>query len=722
MEPLGLVRLLPDVVARPQPAEVRALDRQLADRLDQLRVVGVDPGGDAQAADGVDRDALPVRVELAGVRVQEHQPDQITAVGVPGEQRLAQRVVREHLEAAAEHERGRVRPAVHQPKEVRADLLPPPCAPAAGRRRLRQPVQVGGGVLVEGQPAGQRVEDLRRGVALPALFQAHVVVGADAGQHRDLLAAQARHPPRPAGGQAKLRRSHLFAAGAEELSERVFLGHAPRLTPIGPGRVAAPHPPSRAREPDRLRSKAGGSAKGPETFRKSLTGPGWRTNDSRSCARLILPERIRLVRRLLTAFLAAVLSIAAAIVLVVTAQPASAATLTKRDRLRHQPQQPEHVRLRPGPRRRQAGAAGRAPLLHRLGLGGVQRLRARLRHRGRPVRVRHRVPGSHAQRAVLRRLVAAGPDPRRRQRPGRHPVDGRLRRAALQRRPRTGLRHRVLLRRDDDERPRRGVPGRVRRRLGVHGRARRLLRHHRRVELEQPVRQRPDHQDRAAVGRPGPADERRAQRPVPADAAVARHRRRHPALPELRRRDQAVDEPARGEPDAVGHRPAAVRLDAHPLRQHRRAGAGRGDQRPGRRARAAAERDGGVRDRVPGPEQRFGRDPDDPVRRPRGTTLGSAASGYRPLLRHRGLGEQALGQRLHRHPEPRVLHDHAGERDEDRRHRARAGPVLLRQRRPDRQPGDEPGRPDARAHARPGTRSSPAGCRAWRARRCARRC
>ena len=52
----------------------------------------------------------------------------------------------------------------------------------------------------------------------------------------------------------------------------------------------------------------------------------------------------------------------------------------------------------------------------------------------------------------------------------------------------------------DDQRPARRLPGRVQGRRRVHGRAVRLLRHHRRVDVEQPVRQRPAHHDAAAVG------------------------------------------------------------------------------------------------------------------------------------------------------------------------------------------------------------------------------
>ncbi|GAA1658851.1 hypothetical protein GCM10009733_065670 [Nonomuraea maheshkhaliensis] len=77
-------------------------------------------------------------------------------------------------------------------------------APRDSRRGTlaRQTPQVGGGVLVEPQNPGQRFEHLRRGVAVAALLQAQVVVGADARERSDLLAAQAGHPAQPVRGEA----------------------------------------------------------------------------------------------------------------------------------------------------------------------------------------------------------------------------------------------------------------------------------------------------------------------------------------------------------------------------------------------------------------------------------------------------------------------------------------------------------------------------------------
>jgi len=57
--------------------------------------------------------------------------------------------------------------------------------------RAGQGAQVNGGVIVEPEGTGQGVEDVIGGVTIAALFQTDVVVGADAGKHRELLAPQA---------------------------------------------------------------------------------------------------------------------------------------------------------------------------------------------------------------------------------------------------------------------------------------------------------------------------------------------------------------------------------------------------------------------------------------------------------------------------------------------------------------------------------------------------
>jgi hypothetical protein len=70
--------------------------------------------------------------------------------------------------------------------------------------------------LVEAEDAGERVEDLLGGLGRAALLQAHVVVDADPGQVRDLLAPQALDPAAPFDGDADVRRVHPGTPGAQE--------------------------------------------------------------------------------------------------------------------------------------------------------------------------------------------------------------------------------------------------------------------------------------------------------------------------------------------------------------------------------------------------------------------------------------------------------------------------------------------------------------------------
>jgi hypothetical protein len=85
---------------------------------------------------------------------------------------------------------------------------------------------MGGSVFVELQGTRQRVEDLLGGVLVTPLLQAHVVVAADAGEHRDLLAAQSAHSATAAEVRhADVRRVDQFTPGAEVLADQVLVGH-----------------------------------------------------------------------------------------------------------------------------------------------------------------------------------------------------------------------------------------------------------------------------------------------------------------------------------------------------------------------------------------------------------------------------------------------------------------------------------------------------------------
>jgi hypothetical protein len=84
-------------------------------------------------------------------------------------------------------------------------------------------------VVVELQDPGEGLQDLHRGATIPSLFQAQVVLRADPGEHRDLLATQARHPPASRPRDSDLVGSHELAARPQVVAQEVRLvGHVDR--------------------------------------------------------------------------------------------------------------------------------------------------------------------------------------------------------------------------------------------------------------------------------------------------------------------------------------------------------------------------------------------------------------------------------------------------------------------------------------------------------------
>jgi hypothetical protein len=84
--------------------------------------------------------------------------------------------------------------------------------------------------VVELQGAGHGVEDIVGHAADVALLQAVVPVGADPGQHGDLLAAQPGHPPAPGGRQPDLGGGELGAAGGQEVANLGAVVHGIHVT------------------------------------------------------------------------------------------------------------------------------------------------------------------------------------------------------------------------------------------------------------------------------------------------------------------------------------------------------------------------------------------------------------------------------------------------------------------------------------------------------------
>src|ERR1700754_3069941 len=84
---------------------------------------------------------------------------------------------------------------------------------------------------------------------IAALFEARVVLGADAGQHRQFVAAQARHPAMAVVAQADVRGADQFAPGPQVFADQVHPSDhmpaepgpgGPGGTPLGTGLVDLP--------------------------------------------------------------------------------------------------------------------------------------------------------------------------------------------------------------------------------------------------------------------------------------------------------------------------------------------------------------------------------------------------------------------------------------------------------------------------------------------------
>jgi hypothetical protein len=232
-------------VAAPQAAEAVAADGELTDQLPQPRMIHVRSDAGPQGGHRLPRGLLPVvpQVPLGGV--EEDRPEQVDARGVVRGQGGGQAVHGEHVGEPVLHVGGVVRPAVDELQDADGHRLPPRRAAGAARgaRPLRRPAcagrprqadQVRGGVGVQPQHPGDGLQHLQRRIAVPALLQAQVVVGADAGEHRDLLAPQPRHPAQTAAAQPDVLRADQRPAGAQELAERVRGVHALTGRPCPP--------------------------------------------------------------------------------------------------------------------------------------------------------------------------------------------------------------------------------------------------------------------------------------------------------------------------------------------------------------------------------------------------------------------------------------------------------------------------------------------------------
>src|SRR3979409_777629 len=85
----------------------------------------------------------------------------------------------------------------------------------------------------------------RGGLLVTALLKADVVIGADAGEHRDFLAAQARSPPvAPRVWKLDVLGPNELPPGAEVLADWILARHDTTIRPLDTAILALPLPGS----------------------------------------------------------------------------------------------------------------------------------------------------------------------------------------------------------------------------------------------------------------------------------------------------------------------------------------------------------------------------------------------------------------------------------------------------------------------------------------------
>ncbi|GHB37437.1 hypothetical protein GCM10010306_034080 [Streptomyces umbrinus] len=233
----------PHVVTAPQTPETLTAYGQFAHEFHQAGIVDVGSDVGPQGGDPRLGQFLPVPAQFPFGLVEKDGPQDVDAGGVGRGQGRRQCVGREHIGESVLDVRGIARPSVDELEDAGRHGLGLSCGRSTvcgaarltrlGRARLRQADQVRGGGGVQVQHVGQGFEDLERRVAVAALLKAQVVVGADPGQHRDLLAPQSRHAPQTAVADPGVLGPYQRATGPQELSEGVRCVHD---STVGPSR------------------------------------------------------------------------------------------------------------------------------------------------------------------------------------------------------------------------------------------------------------------------------------------------------------------------------------------------------------------------------------------------------------------------------------------------------------------------------------------------------
>jgi hypothetical protein len=148
-----------------------------------------------------------------GSRIEEDEPGVVGRLRRArvelGEQRAPQRVDGEHVEALVAHVRGGAGDRVEGPLDFGTDARlgrSPPRARCGRRSGAGEIEQVGALGVVQLKRLSQCFEHAVGRAADVSALQARVVRDAHAGQHRDLLTTQSRHPTSAVGRQPRLLR------------------------------------------------------------------------------------------------------------------------------------------------------------------------------------------------------------------------------------------------------------------------------------------------------------------------------------------------------------------------------------------------------------------------------------------------------------------------------------------------------------------------------------
>lgn len=226
VETLGPRPVLPDVVSGPQTTELVGARRQLPHQLRDAAVVRILPDAIRSVATACAATVSRSMKNSPRVRVEEQEAQHVRAF--VGEQGCCTARVRGGWPRAGRCARsgrrrgwspsGRATSARWAGRSALADA---PLARWRDGRTPRGPARPGRCALglVEPEGVGQGVQHLLGDAGEVAALQARVVVGADAGEQRDLLAAQPRDPSVAAPrGQAGLLGGDPGAPGDQEVA------------------------------------------------------------------------------------------------------------------------------------------------------------------------------------------------------------------------------------------------------------------------------------------------------------------------------------------------------------------------------------------------------------------------------------------------------------------------------------------------------------------------